>query len=123
MILLPSDEIQTPIATIVHPKMNTGKEPFKCGMESAKCGVRPNLISVIAKLPAPSRRDPLPLRHSECGVRSVHRLTATALFPILCGHLYLTIKNLLIWLGMLAIAGLKNLNPASVLKRRPKGVE
>ena len=29
--------------------MNTGKEPFKCGMERAECGVRPNLISVIAK--------------------------------------------------------------------------
>ncbi len=25
---------------IVHPKMKTGKEPFKCGMESAECGVR-----------------------------------------------------------------------------------
>ena len=51
--------------------MNTGEEPFKCGMESAECGVRRNLISVIAKLRAPSRRVPLPLRHSECGVRSV----------------------------------------------------
>jgi predicted small lipoprotein YifL len=59
-------KIQTPIAPIVHPKMNSGKEPFKCGMESAECGVRPNLISVIAKLRATSRRDPLPLRHSEC---------------------------------------------------------
>jgi len=29
--------------------MNTGKEPFKCGMASAECGERPNLISVIAK--------------------------------------------------------------------------
>jgi hypothetical protein len=28
-------EIQTPIAPIVHPKMNTGKEPFKCGTGSA----------------------------------------------------------------------------------------
>ena len=35
-------------------------------MESAECGVRPNLISVIAKLRAPSRRDPLLLRNSEC---------------------------------------------------------
>ena len=51
-------EIQTPIAPIVHPKMNTGKELFKCGMESAECGVRPNLISVIAQLRAPSLRDP-----------------------------------------------------------------
>jgi len=66
--------------------------------------------------------DLTPLWHARSRFR-VHRLTATALFPILCGHLYLTIKNLLIWLGMLAIAGLKNLNPASVLKRRPKGVE
>ena len=24
----------------VHPKLNTGKEPFKCGMENAECGVR-----------------------------------------------------------------------------------
>jgi len=46
-------EIQTPIAPIVHSKMNTGKEPFKCGMESAECGVRPNLISVIAQPRAP----------------------------------------------------------------------
>jgi hypothetical protein len=30
---------QTPIAPIVHPKMNTRKEPFKRGMESAECGV------------------------------------------------------------------------------------
>jgi hypothetical protein len=45
------------------------------------------------------------------------------LFPILCGHLYLMIKNLLIWFGMLAIDGLKKLNPAWVLKQRPKGVE
>jgi hypothetical protein len=27
---------QTPIAAIVHPKLNTGKEPFKCGMASAR---------------------------------------------------------------------------------------
>ena len=33
--------IQTPITPIVHPKMNSGKEPFKCGMDSAECGVRP----------------------------------------------------------------------------------
>jgi hypothetical protein len=26
-------------APIVHPKMKTGKEPFKCGMASADCGV------------------------------------------------------------------------------------
>jgi hypothetical protein len=26
----------TPIAPIVHPKMNSGKEPFKCGMGSAE---------------------------------------------------------------------------------------
>jgi hypothetical protein len=45
--------IQTPIVPIVHSKMNIGKEPFKCGMESAECGVRPNLISVIAKHRAP----------------------------------------------------------------------
>jgi hypothetical protein len=44
---------QTPIAPIVHPKMNTGKEPFKCGMESAECGVRRNLISIIAQHRAP----------------------------------------------------------------------
>jgi hypothetical protein len=25
-------KIQPPIASIVHPKMNIGKEPFKCGM-------------------------------------------------------------------------------------------
>ncbi len=50
---------------IVQPKLNSGKEPFKCGMESAECGVRPSLISVIAQLRAPSRRDPLPLWHSE----------------------------------------------------------
>src|SRR5208283_4081506 len=31
--------------------------------------VRLHLISVIAKLRAPSRRDPLPRRHSECGMR------------------------------------------------------
>jgi hypothetical protein len=43
----------TPNAPIVHFKMNTGKEAFKCGMESAECGVRPNLISVIAKHRAP----------------------------------------------------------------------
>jgi hypothetical protein len=42
-----------PIAPIVHPKMKTGKEPFKCGMEIAECGVRPHLISVIAKHRAP----------------------------------------------------------------------
>jgi hypothetical protein len=41
-----------------NPKLNTGKEPFKCGMENAECGVRPNLIPVIAKHRAPSRRDP-----------------------------------------------------------------
>ena len=33
-------EIQTTFAPIVHPKMKSGKEPFKCGMESAECGVR-----------------------------------------------------------------------------------
>jgi hypothetical protein len=32
--------------------MKTGKEPFKCGMGSAECGMRPNLISVFAKLRA-----------------------------------------------------------------------
>ena len=57
--------------------MNTGKEPFKCGIRNAECGMRLNLISVIAKLRAPSHatRSPsfefgatnLPLRHSECG--------------------------------------------------------
>jgi hypothetical protein len=41
------------IIRLVHLKMNAGKEPFKCGMGSAECGVRPNLISVIAKLRAP----------------------------------------------------------------------
>jgi hypothetical protein len=31
-------KIQTPIAPIVHPKLNTGKEPFKCGMRpSSPC--------------------------------------------------------------------------------------
>ena len=49
---------------IVHPKMNTGKEPFKCGIGSAEYGARLNLISVIAKLRAPGRRDAFPLRHS-----------------------------------------------------------
>jgi hypothetical protein len=29
--------IQTPLAPIVHPKLNTGKELFKCGMGSAEC--------------------------------------------------------------------------------------
>jgi hypothetical protein len=39
----------TRIPPIIHPKMNAGKEPFKCGMASAECGVRPNFISVIAQ--------------------------------------------------------------------------
>jgi len=45
------------IAPIVHPKLNTAKEPFKCGMRS-------NLISVIARhraLPIPSS-----LRNAAC---------------------------------------------------------
>ncbi|HEV2437396.1 MAG TPA: hypothetical protein VG077_15500, partial [Verrucomicrobiae bacterium] len=46
-------------------KLDSGKEPFQCGMASAGCGVRPNLISVFAKLRATSRHDRLPLRHSE----------------------------------------------------------
>ena len=66
------------IPAIVHPKMNSGKEPFKCGMESAECGVRPNLISIFAKLRAPGRRAPLPLRNSEC--RSSRRESAQT-FP------------------------------------------
>jgi hypothetical protein len=28
-----------PFAPIVHPKMNTGKEPFQCGMRNADVGV------------------------------------------------------------------------------------
>ena len=28
----------TRIPPIIHPKMNAGKEPFKCGMASAECG-------------------------------------------------------------------------------------
>ena len=46
----------TPFPPIVHSKLNTGKEPFKCGMENAECGVRHNLISVIAKHRAPRQR-------------------------------------------------------------------
>ena len=49
IVIAPLRDGQTPNAPIVHPKMNSGKEPFKCGMESAECGVRPNLISVIAQ--------------------------------------------------------------------------
>jgi hypothetical protein len=30
---------QPSIAPIVHPKINPGKEPFQCGMESADCGM------------------------------------------------------------------------------------
>jgi hypothetical protein len=45
--------------------MNTGKEPFKCGMESAECGLRPNLISVIAK-------------HRACATRPVRGLLRIA---------------------------------------------
>ena len=57
------------LAPIVHPKMNTGKEPFKCGMESADCGVRPNLISVIAQLRSPSHA----LR-CHCGIWNAERV-------------------------------------------------
>jgi hypothetical protein len=69
IVIAPLRDGQTPNAPIVHPKLNTGKEPLKCGMESApvfapvftalrrgellrrgkECGERPNLISVIAK--------------------------------------------------------------------------
>jgi hypothetical protein len=54
--------------------MNVGKEPFKCGMESAECGVRPNLISVISKLRAPRHATrPLSFDFSAtscpCGIR------------------------------------------------------
>jgi hypothetical protein len=56
-------DIQTPNAPIVHPKLNTGKEPFKCGMESAECGVRPNLISVIAMISVIAKhRAPRPVK-------------------------------------------------------------
>jgi hypothetical protein len=31
-------------APIDHPKMNTGKEPFQCGMRNAECGERPSSL-------------------------------------------------------------------------------
>ena len=69
---------------------NRLKKPFKCGMESApvfapvftalrrdellrrgkECGVRPNLISVIAKLRTPSHA-----RGSPCGIRNAEWFT------------------------------------------------
>src|SRR5208282_4243191 len=72
-----AETIQTPIAPIVHPKINTGKESSRaeCArhrsrlhcvttrrVASTRLGVRPHLISFIAQ-----PRAPLPLRHSECG--------------------------------------------------------
>jgi hypothetical protein len=83
--------------------MKSGKEPFKCGMESAECGMRPNLISVIAKHRAPSRRDPLPLRNSECGTgRARHSVRAVFVacerraedcppYPVPAGHPQITL--------------------------------
>jgi hypothetical protein len=53
------EAIQTPFAPLVYLKMNTGKEPFKCGMESAECGMHPKLISVIAQ---PRACAPRPVR-------------------------------------------------------------
>ena len=44
---------------IVHPKMNTAKEPFKCGMMSAEFGMRPSLI-----LDCGGKRSATPLSHA-----------------------------------------------------------
>jgi hypothetical protein len=35
IVIAPLRDGQTPNAPIIHRKMNTGKEPFKCEMESA----------------------------------------------------------------------------------------
>ena len=37
MVIASLRDWQPSIAPIVQPKMNVGKEPFKCGMENAKC--------------------------------------------------------------------------------------
>jgi hypothetical protein len=50
------------INTINHVQKLTDGQPIHRNF-------RPHLISVIAKLRAPSRRDPLPLRHSDRGAR------------------------------------------------------
>jgi hypothetical protein len=57
--------------------MNTGKEPFKCGMGSAECGVRPNLISVIARHRAPRHALRCP-----CGIRNAAVASSLWLDPI-----------------------------------------
>jgi len=66
----------TPNAPIVHPKMNSGKEPFKCGMGSAECGVRPNFDFRLrqASCAEPAR----PVAPAEFGMRLVGRVTPCA---------------------------------------------
>jgi hypothetical protein len=39
IVIMSLRDRQPPNAPLVHPKLNTGKEPFKCGMASAECGV------------------------------------------------------------------------------------
>jgi hypothetical protein len=92
-----SIDFQTPIAPIVHPKMNSGKESVtnaEFGMRSAECATSPSrqrhpqitLIAQISFLPSassaksadktscaePARQvRPFPMRNSDCGTRMI----------------------------------------------------
>ena len=48
---------------IVHPKLNSGKEPFKCGMESAERGVRPNVVAQASRLCVSAKLSPVTKTH------------------------------------------------------------
>jgi hypothetical protein len=61
-------DFQTPIAPNVHPKLNTGKEPFQCGMANAECGIRN--APVFAPVFTALRRGELLRCGKECGVRN-----------------------------------------------------
>jgi hypothetical protein len=58
---------QTPIAPIVHPKLNTGKERFQCGMRNAECGERPSSLLSSLRYDAASCFDAA--RSAEWGAR------------------------------------------------------
>jgi len=48
------------IPAIIHPKMNSGKEPFKCGIQIAECGMGDPQITQIAQIFSPI-----------CGIREI----------------------------------------------------
>ena len=91
--------IQTPIAPIVHPKLNTGKEPFKCGIQIAKSELRLERRTTQPVAPAAfgmrkPRQDEQNLQDSDRG-----GIIPTILSSCLTSRLHCTPSTCGIWQG------------------------